>query len=204
MHIQPNAAPYRWTLPTGARRPITWFASALGVVLGLIGLVGSTAAEDIRTRTIRVVPSQTWTADTSGSITVAPGVANSDHETAAEFTHHMRDYMIEGLEHLDYTTRESGGDLTFHFTVDVYDPGKAWKRFAIGFGSGNGYVRGTLTIKKAGRTVGKYDYSARLRGRGTKSLAKEVGPTLVLQVHNGEADEELHEYKKKDKSDAGR
>lgn len=69
----------------------------MGLVLGLTGLVGSTAAEDIRTRTIRVVPSQTWVAETSGSITVAPGVANSDHETAAEFTDHMRGWMIVGL-----------------------------------------------------------------------------------------------------------
>ena len=158
-------------------------------------------AEDIRTRTLRLVPSKAWTLDTAATYTVAPGVAKAEHEATTEFTGHMRDWMVEAFDRLDFQTRDEGGDVTVRFSVDIFDPGKAWKRFAIGFGSGNGYVRGTVTLEKKGRVVGQYDYSAKLRGGGTKSLAKEVGPTIVLQLRNGDADEELHEYKKKNTDD---
>lgn len=175
---------------------------ALGLALFvLFSAIAPTFAEDIRTKTLRLVPSKTWTMDPALSYSVAAGKAVADHEATAEFTGHMRDWMVNALDRLDFQTKEDGSDVTLHFSVDLLDPGKAWKRFAIGFGSGNGYVRGTVTIKKKGKTVGAYEYSARLRGGGTKSLAKEVGPTIILQLRNGDVNEELHEYKKKDTDD---
>ena len=186
-----------------SQKPTLRFRTLVPALVTLALLFTGTAAmaEDIRTRTLRLVPSKAWTLDKAATYTVAAGDAKADHETTAEFTGHMRDWIAETFGRLDYQTKDQGGDVTVRFSVDVFDPGKAWKRFAIGFGSGNGYVRGTVTLEKKGRVVGRYDYSARLRGGGTKSLAKEVGPTIVLQLHNGDADEELHEYKKKDTDD---
>ena len=182
------------------RRISTALTLGLGLV-ALFGAVAPTLAEDIRTRTLRLVPSKVWAMDTGLSYAVAEGKAIAEHEATAEFTGHMRDWMVNALDRLDFQTKEKGADVTLRFSVDTFDPGKAWKRFAIGFGSGNGYVRGTVTIEKKGRTVGKYQYSARLRGGGTKSVAKEVGPTIILQLRNGDVDEELHEYKRKDTDD---
>lgn len=176
--------------------PATWIASAV-----LFASLAPALAEDIRTRTLRLVPSKTWTMDDSLSYNVAAGEAKADHEATAEFTGHMRDLMVDALNRLDFQTKDQSADVTLRFSVDIFDPGKAWKRFAIGFGSGNGYVRGTVTLEKKGKTAGTYEYSAKLRGGGTKSLAKEVGPTIILQLRNGDVDEELHEYKKKDTDD---
>lgn len=161
-------------------------------------LLSATAAsaEDIRTRTIHVVPSKQWKATNAATITVLPGTNKSDHKKSADFTEFMQGWMVKALDKLEYKTADEGGAVTFEYTVDVYDPGNAALRFGVGFGVGKGYARGTLTIKKKGRVVGKYAYSARLRGASTKGLAKEVGPALMLQIHNGDVDTELHEYKK--------
>ena len=177
--------------------PLPTFAAMLLLVL-TFGTATSWA-EDIRTRTIRVVPSKAWKADQNATITVLPGTNNSDHAKSDLFTEHMQVWMMKALDKLEYKTAKEGGDITYSFTIDVYDPGNAALRFGVGFGVGKGYARGTLTIKKKGRVVGEYRFSARLRGAGTKGLAKEVGPALVLQVHNGDADTELHEYKKEKK-----
>lgn len=188
-------------IPQRASRRLSAGPTILIALAVLFTSVAPALAEDIRTRTLRLVPSKAWSMDAGATYSVAQGTANSDHEAAAEFTGYMRDWMVNALERLDYQTKDQDGDVTLRFSVDILDPGKAWKRFAIGFGSGNGYVRGTVTIEKKGRTVGRYEYSAKLRGGGTKSLAKEVGPTIILQLRNGDVDEKLHEYKKKDTDD---
>ena len=62
---------------------------------------------------------------------------------------------------------------------------------------GKGHIEGRVLLRKSGKTVGSFKYSSRLRGGITqgslKSMAKEVGPPLVLKLDGTERDSELHE-----------
>lgn len=173
-------------------------SGALARALVLTALVALTTAsiapaEDIRTLAIRVVPDTLWdAAPTAVKVTFAN---NADHKKAADFTEKMGGWVETAFGKLDYTVSEDAA-ITFDFTVDQFDPGSAAARFAVGFGVGKSFVSGTATVRQGDEVLGSYRYSARPGGAGVKFMSKEVGPALVLQIHNKEADEKLHEYKK--------
>jgi hypothetical protein len=144
----------------------------------------------MRTKPIRLVHEMTWTAQV-GPIAVS-GVNNSDNEKAPEYLEGMNGWIVKGFEKLGYTVQDDA-PTKFKWTLDIYDPGSAGKRMAIGFGAGTAHVQGTVSILQAGKVVGKYQYSARPKMTGG---AKQVGPILALKVHEGGSDEELHEYEK--------
>ena len=50
-------------------------------------------------------------------------------------------------------------------------------------------------LTKDGEEVGRFRYSAKVRIFG--SAGKQIAPPLVLKLHKGERDEELHERRKK-------
>jgi hypothetical protein len=155
-------------------------------------------AEDMRTRSIRVVPELTWSAS-PGPIAVV--TANeSDHEKGPAFTADLAQWLTESFDRLDYEVRDDA-ETRFIATLEILDPGSAALRFGVGFGAGKSHVEGRVLVERAGEVVGRYRFSARPKGAGTNFPAKEVGPPLVLQITQGEADEALHEYKPKaDKS----
>lgn len=160
------------------------------LVLGVILFGLASAQADMRTKPIRLVHEVTWAAQ-PGPISIS-GVNNSDHENAPEFFESMSGWIVKGLEKLKYTVQEDA-PLEFRWTLDIYDPGSAAKRMAIGFGTGTAHVQGTVTVLREGEVAGKYEYSARPKMTGG---AKQVGPILALKVHQGGKDEELHEYEK--------
>lgn len=153
--------------------------------------VAGAALADIRTKPIRLVHEVTW--DAAPTTITVTGENLSDHEASAEFFRYMNEWIVDAFGRLDYTVQDDA-DVHFHWTLDVYDPGSAAKRWTIGFGAGKSYVQGTVTIERAGEVVGRYTFSARPKGIKPKGLAKEVGPILVLKIHQGGSDEELHEF----------
>ena len=108
--------------------------SRIPVCIALITvLCAAVAAADMRTKPIRLVHEMTWDAAPT-SITVV-GKNNSDHEKAEAFFTAVNDWVKKGFEKLDYTVGD-GGEVTFEWTLDIYDPGSAAKRWAVGFGAG--------------------------------------------------------------------
>ncbi|MEM1245724.1 MAG: hypothetical protein AAGA81_01660 [Acidobacteriota bacterium] len=171
-------------------------AAARALALALFfaaATAGAAVAEDIRTLAIRVVPDTMW--DAAPTAVRVEFANNSDHKKSADFTEKMGGWVEKAFGKLDYTVSEDA-DITFAFTVDQFDPGSAVARFAVGFGVGKSFVSGTATVRQGKKVLGSYRYSARPGGAGVKFMSKEVGPALVLQIHNREADEKLHEYKK--------
>ena len=83
-------------------------------------------------------------------------------------------------------------------TIDYLDFGSRTKRLLTGsMLGGKGHIEGQILLTLDGKSVGSFKYSSRLRGGFTagslKSMAKEVGPPLILKLDGSERDSELHE-----------
>ena len=142
----------------------------------------------------RVVAELAWTA-AAGPIALS-SVNETDHDKAEAFMEAVDEWLVKAFEKLGYTV-DASADTKFHWTLEIYDPGSAVKRWGLGFGAGTAHVQGTVTITQAGTEVGRYLFSA--RPQGVKG-AKEVGPVLAKRIHEGTFSESLHEYEKATKA----
>jgi hypothetical protein len=139
---------------------------------------------------IRVVPETDWKAAPQAVAIVVENQAT--HAEAGAFATEFDKWLREALPRLKYTVDDAAA-TRLRFTIDAIDPGNAALRFAVGFGAGKSYVHGMVTVEQAGKTVGKLAFTARPKGTTMNFMAKEVAPSLVLKLHNGERDTELHE-----------
>ena len=166
--------------------------SSPAAVLAVVTLAGAgaAAAKDLRTAMIRVVPETDWKATPQAVAIVVENRAT--HADAAEFTAEFDKWLREALPRLKYTVDDKAA-TRLRFTIDAIDPGSAALRFAVGFGAGKSYLHGMVTVEQSSKVVGKLAFSARPKGTTMNFMAKEVAPSLVLKLHNGERDTELHE-----------
>lgn len=150
---------------------------------------------DLRTKSIRLVPEKAWQAQ-PGPILVR-GTAKDQEPKLAELMPMLDEWIGKAFSELGYSV-EAKAPLTFDYTIDEFDYGKQWKRMVGGFW-GAAYVRGTIVLHRGAKEVGKYQFSTKPRGGITagslNSMAKEIGPPLVLKLTKGETDTELHDRK---------
>ena len=188
------------TRPGKLTDPTTFTRSTSILLAILIMFTGLAAAEDIRTLTVRVVPDTMW--DAAPTAVRVQGINNADHAKSDAYSAQMNTWIEKAFTKLGYTV-SGDADIVFEHTLEVLDPGSAAARFAVGFGVGKSFVEGRVTVREGETVLGQYSFSARPKGAGVKQMSKEVGPAVVLQIHNREADEKLHEYKKGKKKDDG-
>jgi len=160
-----------------------------------------TAFGGAQTKPIRLVPEEgmDWSASpqpiaVSGELTVEsedPGNA----EKANKLKQSMDAWTVKAFQKLKYSVDE-GAPLEYHYTIDYIDWGSTGKQLMIGMGAGR--AEGTVVLTMDGEEVGRFRYSAKVRIGG--SAGKQIAPPLVLKLHKGERDQELHERRAKAKS----
>jgi hypothetical protein len=155
----------------------------------------SASGGDLRTKSIRLVPEKAWQAQ-PGPIVVR-GAAKDQDPKLAELMPLLDEWIRKAFTELGYSV-EAKAPLTFDYTIEEFDYGQQWKRMVGGFW-GAAYVRGTILVRRGNKEVGNYRFSTKPRGGVTagslNSMAKEIGPPLVLKLTKGESDTELHERK---------
>jgi hypothetical protein len=156
-------------------------------------------AKDLRTAMIRLVPETDWRPSPQAVAIVVENKAA--HADAAEFTTEFDKWLREALKRLDFTI-DDNAPTRVRFTIEELDPGSAGLRFAIGFGAGKSYVRGLVAVEEAGQPIARLQFTARPKGVTMNFMAKEVAPSLVLKIKNGERDGELHEPNAKEEEPA--
>ena len=162
----------------------------------LLVTVASAAYAGARTKPIRLVPIQDWSLSpqpvaVSGELTVEledPAEAEKVDQLMAS----IDEWTVKAFKKLKYTVDEEA-PLRYHYTLDYIDFGSAGKQLLIGAGAGR--AEGTIVLTKDGEEVGRFRYSAKVRIFG--SAGKQIAPPLVLKLHKGERDEELHERREK-------
>jgi hypothetical protein len=158
-----------------------------------LALAASAAAKDLRTAMIRLVPQADWK-PSPGPVAVL--VENhATHEKAAEFTQAFDKWVRQAFPELHYPLDEQA-PTRVHFAIEEFDPGKAALRWTVGFGAGKSYVRGSMSVEQGGRQVGTLAFTGRPRSISPDGMARELAPAVVLKLHNGERDTELHEANK--------
>jgi hypothetical protein len=167
--------------------------------LVLLFTATAAAGKDLRTAMIRLVPETDWKPSPQEVAIVVENEAT--HADAAQFTTELDKWLREALTRLGFTI-DDGAPTRVRFTIEELDPGSAALRFAIGFGAGKSYVRGLVTVEEAGKPVARLRFTARPKGATMSFMAKEVAPSLVLKIKNGERDGELHEPNAKEEEPA--
>ncbi len=166
------------------------------LIATLLLTVASAAYADARTKPIRLVP------ETDFSLTPQAVAVSSEltaevedpakAEKATQLMASMDDWTLKAFKKLKYTVDE-GAALKYHYTLDYIDFGSTGKQLLIGIGAGR--AEGTIVLTQDGEEVGRFRYSAKVRIGG--SAGKQIAPPLVLKLHKGERDEELHERREK-------
>jgi hypothetical protein len=169
------------------------------LLLAAFAVATAAAAKDLRTAMLRLVPETNWVA-TPGPVAVV--VENrATHAEAAEFTAEFDKWLRESLRRLKFTV-DDAAPTRLVIVIHELDPGNAGLRFAVGFGAGKSYVRGSVAVEQAGQAVGNLQFTARPQGFTMNGMAKEVAPAVVLKLKNGERDTELHEPNPPDEEEA--
>ncbi len=171
--------------------------STLCLALALL-LLPAMASGDARTKPIRLVPQDglDWSASpqpiaVSGEVTIA-FEDPKDSEKVTELKESMDEWTAKAFKKLKYTV-DDGAPLQYRYTIDYIDWGSKGKQLMIGAGAGR--AEGTVVLTTNGEKVGRYRYSAKVRIFG--GAGKQIAPPLVLKLHKGERDEELHERRDK-------
>ena len=171
--------------------------SRLWVAVAML-LVPAAVNAGARTKPIRLVPQGglDWSASAqliavSGEVTV-DFEDPKDAEKVAGLKESMDKWTMKAFQKLEYTVDE-GAPLQYHYTIDYIDWGSTGTQLMIGAGAGR--AEGTVVLTENGQEVGRYRYSAKVRIFG--GAGKQIAPPLVLKLHKGERDEELHERRAK-------
>jgi hypothetical protein len=169
--------------------------------LALLALAAAVAeAKDLRTAMIRLVPEADWK-PSPGPVAVA--VENqATHEKAAEFAQAFDKWVRQAFPELDHPLDDQASTRV-RFVIEEFDPGKAALRWVVGFGAGKSYVRGVMTVEQGGKPVGELAFTGRPRSVSPDGMARELAPAVVLKLHNGERDTELHEPNKQGGEEQG-
>jgi hypothetical protein len=159
--------------------------------LALLFLLASAAgAKDLRTAMIRLVPETDWQASPRPVAVTVETAAR--HEKASEFGAAFDKWVRWAFPELDYPLDDAAATRV-RVTVEEIDLGNAALRWTIGFGAGKSYVRGRVLVEEGGATIGSFAFTARPKGVSPEGMAKEVAPAIVLKLHKGDRDAELHE-----------
>lgn len=157
-----------------------------------------TAFGGARTKPIRLVPEEgmDWSGSpqpiaVSGELTAE----SEDAEKANKLKQSMDEWTVKAFEKLKYSVGDSA-PLKYHYTIDYIDWGSTGKQLMIGMGAGR--AEGTVVLTKDNKEVGRFRYSAKVRILG--GAGKQIAPPLVLKLHNGERDQDLHERREKAKT----
>ena len=174
----------------------------LGICLALSILSGATVAHaGALTKPIRLVPQEglDWSGDpqpvaVSGELTIEYDDADQAAK-AGKLKESMDQWTTKAFKNLKYTV-DDNAPLKYHYTIDYLDWGSTGKQLLIGAGAGR--AEGTVVMTMDGEEVGRFRYSAKVRIFG--GAGKQIAPPLVLKLHKGERDEELHERRAKAES----
>lgn len=165
-----------------------WIALLLALVVPL-----AASAKDLRTSTIRLVPTSPESDWKPTPRSVAATVENlATGEKLAEFGAAFDKWTRYAFPKIKYKL-DDAAPTKVKVIVDVVDLGSAGMRFAVGFGAGKGYVRGRVLVEEAGRQVGSFDFTARPQRYSLDGIAREIAPIVILQLDKGDRDGELHE-----------
>jgi hypothetical protein len=168
------------------------------IVFATCIIIAVTVSADMRTKSIRLVP------ETNFEITPQPVTVSIkskvEGEQVPELMAYLDEYIKIGFEKLEYPVQDNA-KLNFELLVDYIDFGNSTKRLLTGgMIGGKGHIEGTITLTSGKKKVGVFRFSSRIRGgitaRSLKAMGKEIGPPLVLKLHSGDRDTDIHERPK--------